>query len=152
VSHLDLPVALARELVHRAGALRVGIAVDLGDAPDAMVQCERLGPILVIEEGGEVHELHHDACADVELAGFPTVRRLPPFEVEPAEGRVAGPLGGLEMLARALRGVAGLIGGRTVVAADFATQDAETPLGLAARAGEDTLVVLLGEESFELDL
>jgi hypothetical protein len=64
---------------------------------------------------------------------------------------VAAPLGGVEMLGRALRAGAEALGGRSVVAADFATTDPESPLGLAAMP-TGSLVVLLGEEEFELDL
>jgi len=72
------------------------------------------------------------------------------FEIDPQEGVVAGMLGGLELLGRAVRDLAGLLPGRSVVAADYETNDPQTPIGLAGRAGEP-LVVLLGEEEFALD-
>ena len=64
------------------------------------------------------------------------MRQLPPFEVDPETGAVAGVLGGLEMLGRAVRDVAALLPGESVVAAEFETTDPEAPLGLAGRAGE----------------
>ena len=146
---LRLAVALARELLHGAGALRVSVALDA--APPAIVECERLRAIVVHDADGNRHELAHDAAGDVALPDLPYMRRLPPFEVDPADGRVAGVLGGLEMLGRAVRGIAALLPGTTVVAADFETSDPAVPLGIAGRAGEP-LVVLLGEQEFELEV
>lgn len=97
------------------------------------------------------HELPHDAAADVVLPELPLMRQLPPFDVDPLIGRVAGVLGGIEMLGRAVRGVAALLPGETVVAAQFQTTDPALPLGLAGRPG-DPVAVLLGEHEYELDL
>jgi hypothetical protein len=120
------------------------------DAPrPAMIECRRLGAIVVYEEDAE-HELAHDAAGDVALPELPPMRQLPPFEVDAATGSVAGVLGGLEMLGRAVRDVAGLLPGASVVAAEFETTDPACPLGLAGRPGEP-VVVLLGEHEFELD-
>ena len=146
MSDLDLPIALARELVHRSGALKASVMV-----AGAVVEVERLGPVRVVEEAGE-RELPHDSAATVALPALPALRRLPPFEVDAAEGRVAGPLGGLQMLARALRDLAALLDPNAVVAADFATTDPATPLGVAARARQEPVVVLLGDDAFELDV
>jgi hypothetical protein len=145
-----LAIALARELLHAAGALRVSIALD--DEPPAVVACERFGAV-VLHEHDAVVELAHDAGADAELPELPELplmRRLPPFEVDAKTGAVAGVLGGLEMLGRAVRDLAALLPGESVVAADFETTDPACPLGLAARRGEP-VVVLLGEHEFELD-
>lgn len=95
-------------------------------------------------------ELPHDAAGDVVLPELPPMRRFPPFEVDAQEGSIAGPLGALELLGRALRGVAGLLPGRSVIAADYETTDPQTPLGIAGRAGE-ALVVLIGDDEFALD-
>ena len=145
---LDRAIALARALLHGAGALRVTVALD---APEpALVECERLRAIVVHESSGP-RELPHDAGSDVELPPLPFMHRLPPFEIDAAEGRVAGALGGLEMLGRAVRDIAALLPGRSVVAADFETDDPAIPLGIAGRAGEP-LVVLLDEQEFSLDV
>lgn len=64
---------------------------------------------------------------------------------------MAGLLGGLELLGRAIRDLAGLLPGRSVVAADYETTDPQTPLGVAGRAGE-ALVVLIGDEEYGLDV
>lgn len=143
----DLAVALARELLHGCGALRVSVALDA--QPPAIVACTRFGPIVVHEDGG-TRELPHDAASDVALPALPFMHQVPPFEVDAQSGAVAGVLGGLEMLGRAVRDVAALLPGTSVVAADFETTDPAAPLGLAARPGEP-VVVLAGELELELD-
>ena len=148
---LDRAVALARELLHRSGALSVSVMVDRGEhGPPVVVECARLEPVR-ITEGEHTRELPHDWGVGVELPELPEVRQLPPMEVDAAEGTVASIFGGLDMLGRAIRDVAGLMGGHSVVAAQFETTDPQAPLGLAARAGEP-LVVLLGDEEYELAL
>jgi hypothetical protein len=146
---LDLAIALARALLHGSGALRVNVALD--GATAAIVECERLRAIVVRDAGGGVRELPHDAAGDVALPALPFMHRLPPFEVDAAEGKVAGALGGLEMLGRAVRDIAALLPGASVVAADYETDDPAATLGIAGRAGEP-LVVLIGEHEFALDV
>ena len=46
------------------------------------------------------------------------MRQLPAFDVDVSDGKVAGALGGLEMLGGAVRELAALLPGRSVVAAD----------------------------------
>jgi hypothetical protein len=140
-------IALARELLHGSGALRVKVALDA--AEPAVIECERLRAIVVHGEHGQI-ALPHDAANDVELPDLPLMRRLPPFEVDPEEGTVAGVLGGLEMLGRAIAHVAAQLAGESVVAAEYETSNPAVPLGIAGRSGE-ALVVLLGEHEFELD-
>ena len=127
--------------------MSVSVALD-GDHP-AVVECPRLRAIVVHDDAGQ-RELAHDAAAEVALPDLPQMRRLGRFEVDPGEGSVAGALGGLELLGRAVRDIAGLLPGRSVVAADYETSDPQTPLGIAGRAGEP-LVVLIGDEEFALD-
>lgn len=148
MSDVELAVALSRELLHGTGALRVSIALD-GPQP-AIVECERLRAIVVRDAAG-VRELPHDAAGDVALPELPFMRRLPAFEVDAAEGRVTGVLGGLELFGRVVHDLAALLPGASVVAADYETSDPATPLGIAGRAGEP-LVVLLGEHEFTLDV
>jgi hypothetical protein len=84
------------------------------------------------------------------LPELPPLRRFPRFAVDAQDGTVAGALGGLELLGRAIRDLAGLLPGRSVIAADYETTDPQMPLGLAGRAGE-ALVVLIGDEEYALD-
>ena len=144
----ELAIALARELLHGTGALRVSIALD-GPHP-AIVECERLRAIIVRDAAG-VREFAHDAGSHLALPELPFMHRLPAFDVDAAEGRVAGVLGGLEMFGRVVRDLAALLPGASVVAADYETSDPAVPLGIAGRAGEP-LVVLLGEHEFTLDV
>jgi hypothetical protein len=125
------------------------VSIALDDEPPAVVECERLGPVVVHDERGR-RELPHDAAADVALPELPRMHRTGRFEVDAQDGRVAGPIGGLELLGHAVREIATLLPGRSVVAADYETTDPATPLGVAGRAGEP-LVVLIGEEEFALD-
>jgi hypothetical protein len=125
----------------------VSIALD-GDHP-AVVEVPRLQAVVVHDDAGR-RELAHDAAADVVLPELPPMRRFPPFEVDAQAGTVAGALGGLELLGRAVRDLAGLLPGRSVVAADYETTDPQTPLGIAGRAGE-ALVLLIGDDEFALD-
>jgi len=127
------------------------VSIALDATPPAIVECERLRAIVVHDAAGARRALPHDAAADVALPELPYMRHLPAFEVDPADGRVAGVLGGLEMLGRAVRAIAALLPGTSVVAADYETNDPAVPLGLAGRAGEP-LVVLLGEHEFELEV
>lgn len=143
-----LAIALARELLHKSGALRVSVALD-GAAP-AIVECERSRAIVVRVADG-TRELPHDAAGDVTLPELPFMRQLPAFDVDVTDGKVAGALGGLEMLGGAVRELAALLPGRSVVAADYETTDPDVPLGIAGRAGEP-LVILIGEQEFALDL
>jgi hypothetical protein len=145
----DRAIALGRELLHGCGALRVSIALDA--QPPAIVECTRLRPVVIYEEGAEPVTLAHDAAGDVELPELPFMHQVPPFEVDAGSGTVAGALGGLEMLGRAVRDVAALLPGASVVAAEFETTDPEAPLGLAGRPGEP-VVVLAGELELELEL
>ena len=78
------------------------------------------------------------------------MHQVPPFEVDAESGAVAGVLGGLEMLGRAVRDVAALLPGESVVAAEFETTDPDAPLGIAGRPGEP-VVVLAGDHELELD-
>ena len=126
------------------------MSVALERAQPAIVECERLRAIVVRDAGGS-RELPHDAASAVALPELPFMRQLPAFDVDPEDGRVAGVLGGLEMLGLAVREIATLLPGRSVVAADYETNDAAVPLGIAGRAGEP-LVLLLGEQEFALDI
>jgi hypothetical protein len=146
---VEQAVGLAREFLHRSGALRVGLLVDRGDDREpAIVECARLAPISVLEDG-ERSELAHGVELATPPPPLPEVRQIPGIEADPEAGTVAAPLGGVEMLGRALRELAALLGGRSIAAADFETVDPDIPLGLAARGGEP-LVALVGDEEFQL--
>ncbi|MFL5816432.1 MAG: hypothetical protein ACJ76L_02410, partial [Conexibacter sp.] len=120
---------------------------DLSEAPPLVVECPAVGPVL-LGEGEEVVQLDADRLAAQPLP-LPEVRTLPPFEVDAVRAEITAPLGGIEHQARAVRELAEVFPGRSVVAAVFATTDPETPLQIAART-DDPIVLALGEEQFEM--
>jgi hypothetical protein len=148
---VEQAVGLAREFLHRSGALRVGLLVDRGEEREpAVVECARLAPISVLEDG-ERSELAHGVQLATPPPPLPEVRQIPGIDADPVAGTVAAPFGGVEMLGRALRELAALLGGQSIAAADFETLDPDLPLGLAAR-GSEPLVALVGDEEFELPI
>ena len=133
---LDPHVVALREFLHRASAVEVQGVVDRGDdRPVALVTCGRLRPIEIVEGERTVH-LPHAAELDAPVPDLPTVPKLPPIEIDAAEGTVSAPLGAIEALADAVQALATTLGGRSVALAFFQTTDDDTPLGIAAREGE----------------
>jgi hypothetical protein len=150
---LDATIVLLREFLHRSGAIRAVAVVDRapGEGP-AIVDCARLAPTEVTADERTVvlpHAIELEADPPAGLDEI-DVRPLPPFEVRREEGEIAAPLGGLEHHARAVRGLAAVLGGRHVAMATFETSDPEAPLSISARVG-DPLVLSLGEDEYEMD-
>jgi hypothetical protein len=149
VGPLDAVVETLRDVLHRSGALRVAAVVDIPGGPTTVVDVGRLAPVEV-QIGERIVHLPHAIELDAEPLGTAIeLRQLPPFEVDPAAGEVIGTLGGLDMLAEAMREVSRLLGGRSVAMAQYQTVTPETPLTVAAR-GDEPVVVTLGEEEWEL--
>lgn len=152
VGPLDVVVVALREFLHRSGAVRTVAVVDRepGEGP-AIVDCGRLTPIEV-DYGDRVVHLPHAIELDAQAPELPEVRQLPPFEVDAERGEVAAPMGAVAYLAAAVRDLAGVLGGRNVAMAQFATNDADAPLAITARAdGSEPIVVSLGMEEFTMD-
>ena len=146
---LDPHVVALREFLHRASAVEVQGVVDRGeDRPLALITCGRLQPIEIVEGERTVH-LPHAAELDAPVPDLPSIPRLPPFEIDAGQGIVTAPLGAIDALADAVGVLAEALGGRSVALAFFQTTDDETPLGIAAREGEQTLLTL-GEHQFAL--
>lgn len=146
---IDTAVVALRAFVHGSGALRAQALVPQPGGEAALVSCTRLGPLEVIAGDREV-ELAHDVELDAPPPDLGALRPLPPFEVDALEGRVAGVIGGLDLLTAALAAVARAIGGQAAVVAELETTTPDLPLVLSFREGEP-LLVTLGEETFELD-
>jgi hypothetical protein len=146
---IDRAVAAVRSFVHLSGALRTQalVEVERGGSP-ALVSCTRLGPIEVVLDGQEV-AMPHDVVVRAAAPDLGDLRPLPPFEVDPAAGEVAGVIGGLDLLAEAMRRLAAAVGGPGAVVAEMETTTPDQPLVLSARLGEPVLVTL-GEDSYEL--
>jgi hypothetical protein len=149
VGPLDAVVETLRDVLHRSGALRVAVVVDVPDGPAALVDVGRLAPVEV-RIGDRVMHLPHAIELQAEsFGGSIALRQLPPFEVEPDTGQVTGTLGGLDMLADAMRELAALLGGRSVAIAVYQTATPGVDLSVTARSGEPVLITL-GEEEWEL--
>jgi hypothetical protein len=138
-----------RRFVHASGALEATLLLDQGaESPVLVAECPAVGPVL-LAEGEEVVQLDVDRLV-AEPLPLPEVKALPPFEIDAVRAEITSPLGGVEHHARGVRTVAELFPGRSVLSVTFATTDVDTPLMIAARAG-DPLVLALGEEDqFEM--
>ena len=140
-------VALASvaELASRAGAQRVVLLVDEGDAEATMI--EWTGEGLELTAAGATEPVAVAAVGQVAPAVLPDVVPVPPtaLTVDPDTGELAAPLGALAGLAGAVVALAAAFGGRSVATAEFATRDPEQPFMLAARPGEPVLAQLGGE-------
>jgi hypothetical protein len=152
VGALDEIVVLLREYLHRTGALRAVALVDRspGEGP-AVIDCGRLSPVEV-DLGDRRVYLPHGIELDATAPDLPPLRQLPPFDVDPVAGEVAGPVGGLEHVVDGVRALAAALGGRNVALVQFETSDPDHPLSVTARAeAGEPLVVSIGEEEFEMD-
>jgi hypothetical protein len=149
VGPLDAVVQTLRDVLHRSGALRVAAVVDMPDSVPALVDVGRLAPVEV-RIGDRILHLPHAIELDAApLSDAIALRQLPPFEIDPDAGQVIGTLGGLDMLADAMRGIAALLGGRSVAIAQYPTVTPDLPLSVTARLGEPVLVTL-GDEEWEM--
>jgi hypothetical protein len=116
-----------------------------------VVDCARLQPIEV-DLGDRVVHLPHAIELDAEPPALGDLRQLPPFQVDAGKAEIAAPVGGVAYLAAAVRDLAAALGGRNVAMAQFATNDADAPLAITARAdGSEPIVVSLGMEEFTMD-
>ena len=146
----DVILATVRDFAERSGAVRVAVLLDRGpDHLAPLIEAEP-GEHVTIEQGGE-----HVLVPTADLIGVQPLplelpRPLPPtaLDVDAGQGRIEAPIGAVDALAKALLELAALLGGRTVVSAEFRTRS-HTPLNLAARAGEP-VIVTAGDEQFEL--
>lgn len=150
VGDLDPAVAALREYLHRTGAIELQAVIDRGAGRQpAFITLGRATPVEVIEGERTVHLPHGAEVGEPPAMALPDMPLLPPFELDPDEGVVSGPIGGVQRLAEGVTVLAGALGGRSVALAFFATTDAGTPLGIAGRAGEEP-VLTIGEEQFTL--
>jgi hypothetical protein len=149
VGALDPTVMLLREFLHRSGALRTVAVVALED-DTAVVDVARLQPVEVTI-GERTVRLPHALELDAAVLLVPEVKQLPAFDVDPATGEVRSPLGGLEHYAIAVRDLAAILGEDNVALASWETNNPDAPLSITARASEDTLVLALGEDEFEME-
>jgi hypothetical protein len=148
---LDFAVVTLREFLHHSNAIRAVALVDRepGVGP-ATVDCERFCAIEV-NLGDRVVLLDHGAKLEPAPPTLPEVKPLPPFNVNPISGEVAGTIGGLEHLVDGVSALAAALGGRNIAIAVFETDSAEHPLSITARAdGSEEPVVAIGDQAFTL--
>jgi len=139
-----------RAFVHACGALEATLLLDQGaEVPVLVVECPAVGPVLLAEGDDVVVQLDADRLAAAPLA-LPEVKALPPFEVDAVRAEISSPLGGVEHHARAVRELAEVFPGRSVLSVEFATTDVDVPLTIAARAGDPLVLGLGAEEQFEM--
>lgn len=140
--------AALRSFVHLSGALRAQALVPAGDGPPAVVSCVRLGP-LEIAIGERSVQIPHDTELEAAAPDLGALRPMPPFEVSPERGEVAGMIGGMGLLGDAVMTIAQAIGPQAVVVVEMESATPDLPLVISARAGEP-LLVTLGDESFDV--
>ncbi|MSX02248.1 MAG: hypothetical protein F2813_03700 [Actinobacteria bacterium] len=151
VGELDFAVVTLREFLHRSNAYRAVAVVDRepGVGP-ATVDVERFRAIEV-DLGDRVVQLDHSAQLDPKPPELTELKPLPPFQVDPESGEVAGTIGGLEYLVDGVTELAGVLGGRNVAMAVFETNSPANPLSITARAdGTEPPVIAIGEQTFTL--
>jgi hypothetical protein len=132
------------------GAVRVAVLLDVGAAEGVVVECRPREPAeIVLDDVAYVVPRETTGA----VAPLPVeAPHAPPgtaMTVDAVTGEVAAPIGVLPALAEGVLALATALGGRSVVTAEFATRDPETPFTLAARAGED-VVLAVGDEHFAL--
>ena len=151
VGELDRVVVTLRDFLHRSPAARAIAVVSRGPGEEAaVVDCGRFEAIEV-ELGDRTVRLAHDAPLAADPPPLPDVKPIPPFEVDPESGEVAGTIGGLEHLADAVGALADALGPESVAMAVFATTDPSNPLSVSCRAGgTEPTVVAIGDRPFEL--
>jgi len=146
----ELPVIAAtlREFLARAAGTRVVAVLDRGgDDGPLLVDCVAGEAVQVTD--GEREFLLDESGGEAAPLALPELRPLPPFAIDAARAEITAPLGALAYIAGAVRDLAALLRGRSVVTAEFLTEDDEVPLLIAARTGEP-LVLALGEEQFAM--
>lgn len=147
VGQLDPVVETLRCFLHDSGAVRAVAVIDSADEP-AIVDVARLAPIEVTTNAGMVH-LPHAIELDAEAILSPRVHQLPPFDVDVEAATVIGTMGGVDMIADALKQLAAAFGGDSVAMAQFPTSTNDVQLTISARIDEP-VIVAIGEDQFEL--
>ena len=151
VGELDFAVVTLREFLHHSNAIRAVAVVDRepGVGP-ATVDCERFCEIEV-DLGDRVVLIDHAAELEPDPPALPEVKPLPPFNVDPTSGEIAGTIGGIEHLVDGVSALAAALGGRNIAMAVFETDSADHPLSITARAdASEEPVIAIGIEAFTL--
>lgn len=152
VGPLDPVVALLRELLHVASAIRATAVVPGGgDAEPAVVDVARLAPIEVAR-GEHVVHLPHAGELDAAVPRLPAFKDLPVFDADPETGDVAAPIGGVEHRAAGVAETAALLPAGTVLQVAWDTLRPDVPFSITAQAADagEPIVLGIGDEVFPM--
>jgi hypothetical protein len=140
-------VATALAFADAAGAHRVILLIDRGDAQPALMVDAVHDGTAEVTDGDRVEML--DAPPGAAPKPLPEIRAIPhtAIRLDTFTGELSAPIGAIEHLADALKALAATFGGRTVATAEFATSG--EPITIAAREGEPA-VLSAGDEEYQL--
>ncbi len=146
----DVLLATVRDFADRSGATRVVVVLDRG--PDRLaptIEAERDGD-LTIAQGEDAYLVPPNDLLGVEPLHVHMVQAIPAtaLNVDTVTEQVEAPIGVMDALAEAVRGLAAAMGGRSVAQAEFATRSG-VEIAITARAGEP-VVLTAGDAQFEL--
>ena len=142
-------VATLRAFQDRSRATRVVLLVEAGEGT-TMLEADADANI-EITEGEAVAFIPVSASVPAQPKPLPEIRTAPAsaIHLDTETGELAAPLGTVEHLASSTLALAAAFGGLTVATAEFATDDPELPITLAARQGE-RVVLAAGDVTYEL--
>ena len=153
VGPLDPVVALLRELLHVASAIRATAVVPDADAGEpTVVDVARLAPIEVARGEDVVHLPHAGGLDEVVVPPLPTFKDLPIFDADPETGDVAAPIGGVEHRAAGVAETAALLPAGTVLQVAWNTLRPDVPFSITAQAADagEPIVLGIGDEVFPM--
>jgi hypothetical protein len=149
IARHDVVMATVQDFAERCGAVRVAVLLDRGPGREPpLLECEPGQPVTVTQ-GEEQVVVPAAALAAVEPLHVHAPKAVPAtaLDVKPGTGEVHAPIGLLDAMVDAVRGLAAALGGKTVAMGDWATRSGEV-LSIAARVGEPS-VLAFGDHEFE---
>lgn len=141
--------ATARELAATSRARRVMLVLDRGEQEAPAVLDWSVGEPMALSVGEAEPVALPESLGGVLPLTASDAEPLPVLQVDAQAGEIVGPMGAVARAAASVRDVAAALPGRSVLTALFQTTDPETPLAIAARAGEP-IILALGEEQFPM--
>lgn len=151
VGPLDPVVALLRELLHAASAIRATAVVPADDDEPAVIDVARLAPIEVAR-GAHVVHLPHAGELDAVVPPLFRFKDLPIFDADPETGDVAAPIGGVEHRAVGVAETAAQLPPGSVLQVAWDTLRPEVPFSITAQASDagEPIVLGIGDEVFPM--